>query len=304
MAEVLVLPSHTENFGMVVAEALARGVPVIASQGTPCQRLLEYGCGWWPQTSVVGLAEALRDATWRETVKLKAIGDRGRVWRGISLGKRWRKILWIATDSCSAKPAAWLGWEATKARRDFFHDQIIKVQLRLIFPRRSEVERSSVVGLSVPAVCALAFSSVAAEGDGAPLFRRKGGNRSGDPQRGVWPPGRWRSVVRPGVGLAGPHLQPVVRRTFRGLSDRRSGLHCAVLHLLAGQLLRAPTQPGHVVSCSGLGPASSGPDLRMDHPLGDGRPLSGGGGPRLFRPSCRPSVSQGLPLRRLSPIRA
>ena len=80
MAELLVLPSHTENFGMVVAEALARGIPVIASQGTPWQGLLEYGCGWWPQTSVAGLAEALRDATLRETVELKVIGDRGRAW--------------------------------------------------------------------------------------------------------------------------------------------------------------------------------------------------------------------------------
>jgi glycosyltransferase involved in cell wall biosynthesis len=32
--DVAVVSSHTENFGMVVAEALAHGVPVIASKGT------------------------------------------------------------------------------------------------------------------------------------------------------------------------------------------------------------------------------------------------------------------------------
>src|SRR5207253_4495364 len=33
-ASLVVVPSHTENFGMVVAEALAHAVPVIASKGT------------------------------------------------------------------------------------------------------------------------------------------------------------------------------------------------------------------------------------------------------------------------------
>src|SRR5262249_18492865 len=34
-ADVFVLPSHNENFGLVVAEALAAGTPVIATTGTP-----------------------------------------------------------------------------------------------------------------------------------------------------------------------------------------------------------------------------------------------------------------------------
>ncbi len=43
----LAVPSDFENFGMIVAEALARGVPVIASRGMPWQELEQYGCGWW-----------------------------------------------------------------------------------------------------------------------------------------------------------------------------------------------------------------------------------------------------------------
>lgn len=43
----LAVPSDFENFGNIVTEALVRGVPVIASKGTPWQELETYHCGWW-----------------------------------------------------------------------------------------------------------------------------------------------------------------------------------------------------------------------------------------------------------------
>ncbi|MCX8212287.1 MAG: glycosyltransferase family 4 protein [Lewinella sp.] len=43
----LIMPSHTENFGIVVIEALAQGTPVIASTGTPWSILPESGAGYW-----------------------------------------------------------------------------------------------------------------------------------------------------------------------------------------------------------------------------------------------------------------
>lgn len=43
----LVLPSDYENFGNVVVEALARGVPAIITKGAPWDILVEYGCGYW-----------------------------------------------------------------------------------------------------------------------------------------------------------------------------------------------------------------------------------------------------------------
>ncbi len=45
--DYIVLPSKSENFGMVVPEALINGVPVLASKGTPWAELDSHQCGWW-----------------------------------------------------------------------------------------------------------------------------------------------------------------------------------------------------------------------------------------------------------------
>ena len=79
-ADLLILPSYTENFGMVVGEALAHGCSVIASQGSPWSGLLEHGCGWWPEVSSDGLADALQEATSLERAELALMGAQGRLW--------------------------------------------------------------------------------------------------------------------------------------------------------------------------------------------------------------------------------
>jgi glycosyltransferase involved in cell wall biosynthesis len=70
---VLVLPSHSENFGMVVVEALAQGTPVIASRGTPWEDLKDYKAGYWVENSPQSLAKALDDILSLDTKKYKEL---------------------------------------------------------------------------------------------------------------------------------------------------------------------------------------------------------------------------------------
>ncbi len=77
-AHVLVLPSASENFGMAVAEALAAGVPAIATTGTPWQALPAAGCGWWVVPEPGALAAALREAMDLTPDDRAAMGRRAR----------------------------------------------------------------------------------------------------------------------------------------------------------------------------------------------------------------------------------
>lgn len=92
-AGLLVLPSHTENFGMAAAEALAHGCPVIATHGTPWRILEEKGCGWWVPTTAEGIAAALAEATNLPEATRLDMGARGRAtvaarfsWNSIAEG--------------------------------------------------------------------------------------------------------------------------------------------------------------------------------------------------------------------------
>lgn len=59
-ADIFVLPTLNENFGIVVAEALACGTPVITTKGAPWSDLVTWNCGWWIERSVGSLVDALR----------------------------------------------------------------------------------------------------------------------------------------------------------------------------------------------------------------------------------------------------
>lgn len=79
-ADLVVLPSFSENFGIVVAEALGMGTPVITTTGTPWHQIPEKRCGWYVEPTVDGLIEALHSAMKCSRAELNAMGAKGRRW--------------------------------------------------------------------------------------------------------------------------------------------------------------------------------------------------------------------------------
>ena len=100
-ADLFVLPSHSENFGLVIAEALAHRLPVITT-GTPWQGLEGRDCGWWVELSEQSLAQALHAAMCMPQERRVAMGRRGRRWMDQSFG-------WPAIAAEMSAVYEWLG---------------------------------------------------------------------------------------------------------------------------------------------------------------------------------------------------
>ena len=76
--DVFCAPSHQENFGMSIAEALRCGTPVLASRHTPWQCLNDLHCGSWQGNSSAELAEGLLAYYRLSADERRQMGKRGK----------------------------------------------------------------------------------------------------------------------------------------------------------------------------------------------------------------------------------
>lgn len=77
-ADFFVLPTHSENFGYVIAESLACGVPVITTKGTPWEELETYHCGCWIDREHDALVKAMLYLISQSSLQLRNMGLNGR----------------------------------------------------------------------------------------------------------------------------------------------------------------------------------------------------------------------------------
>jgi glycosyltransferase involved in cell wall biosynthesis len=78
-SDLFVLPSYSENFGIVIAEALAAGLPVITTNGTPWSEINQHKAGWWIKLSQPTVTAAISDAFALSQRELGKKGGAGRL---------------------------------------------------------------------------------------------------------------------------------------------------------------------------------------------------------------------------------
>jgi glycosyltransferase involved in cell wall biosynthesis len=76
-SDIFILPTHSENFAMVVAEALAHGVPAIVSFGAPWSEINDKGVGLWISNTPESLAKGIQSL---KECDLQKMGAKGREW--------------------------------------------------------------------------------------------------------------------------------------------------------------------------------------------------------------------------------
>lgn len=108
-ADIFVLPSPTENFSMVVLDALAYGVPVICTKGTPWRVISlpptppstsPSPAGWWIESnSVEAIRVALEAAMKLTDEERQVMGARG---REVAQGYSWEHVCRVVMEFYAA----------------------------------------------------------------------------------------------------------------------------------------------------------------------------------------------------------
>ena len=87
-SSLFVLPTKTENFGIVIAEAFSYNLPVITTKAAPWEVIRERKLGWWADNINESLLKALKEATVLTNKDLRIIGRRGYNRKKILIGKK------------------------------------------------------------------------------------------------------------------------------------------------------------------------------------------------------------------------
>ena len=95
-ADLFILPSHSENFGVSVAEALSNGIPCVVSKGAPWKILDEKKAGWWIDNSVEMLTKNLISILSMSTSELESMGLNGK--NLVSEDFNWNKVSTMMTE--------------------------------------------------------------------------------------------------------------------------------------------------------------------------------------------------------------
>ena len=77
-ADLFILPTYSENFGIVVPEALAAGTPALTTTGAPWQDLETHACGWSVEPTTDAIQSALGEALACSDEERASMGQRGR----------------------------------------------------------------------------------------------------------------------------------------------------------------------------------------------------------------------------------
>jgi glycosyltransferase involved in cell wall biosynthesis len=101
VASTFILPSMNENFGIVIIEALARGIPVITSKNTPWVDLEDFNCGWWIDRKEKDITMTLENLIKLDSSELSLMGESGK-----KLVKN--KYLWASIAKQSINLYKWI----------------------------------------------------------------------------------------------------------------------------------------------------------------------------------------------------
>ena len=79
-ADILIMPSYSENFGMVAAEALSNNTPVICGENTPWEKVIKKNCGWHIPNDPETIKNIFLEVLKMSKSELFDKGKNGRLW--------------------------------------------------------------------------------------------------------------------------------------------------------------------------------------------------------------------------------